>query len=152
MVWDKLAYYLLIFFYKKLLLKWQFCDQICLDSDLLPVGSVTVRCQVLLAVSAAVFLCDSILIVPPDVHRGEDQHQQHAEAAEECKDGNALLLRLQDKGRRQKSKRFWGWSANENERCFKCFCSQSMTLIGGKDSWSIQMLSHRRTFWVEDWP
>lgn len=75
--------------------------------------------QVLLAVSTAVFLCDSILIVPPDVHRGEDQHQQHSKAAEKRKDGNTLLLRLEDNGRQQKSEQtvVLGWRANENECC-----------------------------------
>lgn len=49
------------------------------------------------AVSAAVFLCDPILTVPPDVHGGEDEHHQHSRAAEEGQGGNALLLGLEDK-------------------------------------------------------
>lgn len=52
--------------------------------------------SILPAVCAAVFLCDTILIVPPNVHWWEDQHHQHGKAAEKGKDGNALLLGLED--------------------------------------------------------
>lgn len=49
---------------------------------------------VLPAVTAAVLFCDSVLIVPPDVDRRKDECNQHGEAAEQRKDGNALLLVL----------------------------------------------------------
>lgn len=52
--------------------------------------------NILLAVFAAVFLGDSIFIVPPNVHRWEDQCYQNSKAANKGKDGNALLLGLED--------------------------------------------------------
>lgn len=61
----------------------------------LPVSALTLLMQnILPTVSAAVLLCDAVLIVPPDVHRREDERHQHGKAAEEGEDGDALLLGL----------------------------------------------------------
>lgn len=46
------------------------------------------------AVCAAVILRDLFFAVPPDVDRREDQGEQHGEAAQEGKVGDALLLVL----------------------------------------------------------
>lgn len=50
--------------------------------------------RILPAVSATVFLRDAVLVVAPDVYGGKDERHQHSKAAEEGKDGNALLLVL----------------------------------------------------------
>lgn len=52
--------------------------------------------NILPAVFAAVFLSNSILNVPPYVHRRKDQRQQDTKAAEKGKYGNTLLLGLKD--------------------------------------------------------
>lgn len=51
------------------------------------------------AVPAAVLLCDAILVVTPDVHRGEDQRHQDGKAADQGKDHDAFLLRLPEKSK-----------------------------------------------------
>lgn len=51
---------------------------------------------ILLAVTAAVFLRDFVLNVPPDVDRRQNQGNQHGEAAQEGEVGDALLLALGD--------------------------------------------------------
>jgi hypothetical protein len=48
-------------------------------------------------VSVTVLFCDSVLVLPPDVYRGEGESHQHSEAAQQSKDGYALLLRLEDR-------------------------------------------------------
>lgn len=48
------------------------------------------------AVAATVFLCDPVLIVPPDVNGWEDQRRQRGKAAEKGEDGDGLLLVLED--------------------------------------------------------
>ena len=53
------------------------------------------------AVSATVLLRDAVLLAPPQVHRREDQRQQHGQAAQQGEDGHALLLRLRDGGKRR---------------------------------------------------
>lgn len=52
------------------------------------------------AVPAAVFLRDVVLNVAPDVDRRENQGNQHGEAAEEGKVGDALLLALGDNSKK----------------------------------------------------
>lgn len=54
--------------------------------------------NILPAVFATVFLGNSILSVPPYVHRRKDQCQQDTKAAEKGKYGNTLLLGLKDDG------------------------------------------------------
>lgn len=48
------------------------------------------------AVTAAVFLRDVVLHVPPDVDRRDNQGDQHGEAAQQGEVGDALLLALQE--------------------------------------------------------
>lgn len=54
-----------------------------------------VALHVLPAVPATVLLRDPVFIFTPNVHRWENQSHQHGKAAQQGKDHNALLLRLQ---------------------------------------------------------
>lgn len=60
------------------------------------------------AILATVLLCDPVLVFTPDVHGRENQGHQYSKAAHQGKDHNALLLRLQERIKKQQHLNYKG--------------------------------------------